>query len=196
MFLSPLAFLLIARGCDHAIATIPVLRKGKYILPFLLLLGGFSASTQEMIKPDVFGRYKKSYQKEALLYVNENFREGDVVYVYWNMNYAYRYYKKAYQLRYNAIEGSDVKFESVSPSDYIQHLEPDFTKFKGNRRVWVVYNKKLWNDIGEIESKPDWYNHSQPGEFLYRALRSRATEKASKVFPEVNVSLFDFSSAR
>jgi len=195
VFLSPLIILLIARGCDQAIRSFRALRNRQFIIPVLLLTGGFSASAVEVINPSTFGRYKKSYQKEALLHIDKNFQEGDVVYVYWNMDYGYRYYKKAYNLRYNAIEGSDMKFASANPEDYINKLQPDLTRLKGKRRVWVVYNKKLWNDIGEIESKPDWYNKSQPGEFLYRELSHRAHEKESFQLDEVNVHLFDFSSA-
>jgi len=195
VFLSPLIILLIARGCDHAIKSFPALHNRQFIIPVLLLTGGLSASAANVVDPGSFGRYKKSYQKEALLHIDKNYQKGDVVYVYWNMDYGYRYYKKAYNLRYNAIEGSDMKFASASPEDYINKLQPDLTQFKGKRRVWVVYNKKLWNDIGEIESKPDWYNNSQPGEFLYHELVRQGHEKESFKLDEVNVHLFDFSSA-
>lgn len=195
VFISPLIILLIAKGCDKAIKSLPALRRWKLIIPVLLMTGGFAASAAQVINPDTFGRYKKSYKKEALLYIDKNFQEGDLVYLYWNMNYGYRYYKKAYKLQYNAIEGSDRKFESVSPYDYIRQLQPELNRFKGKKRVWVVYNKKLWNDIGEIESKPDWYNKSQPGEFLYRELSNSAHETERFELEEVNVHLFDFSSA-
>jgi uncharacterized membrane protein len=195
VFLSPLIILFIARGCDQAIKSLPVLRSSQFIIPALLFIGGFSASAANVVDPGDFGRYKKSYQKEALLYIDKNYREGDLVYLYWNMDYGYRYYKKAYNLRYNAIEGSDMKFASANPEDYMNKLERDLILLKGKRRVWVVYNKKLWNDIGEIESKPDWYNKSEPGEFLYDELSHRALEKESFKLDEVNVHLFDFSAA-
>lgn len=193
VFLSPLAILLIARGCDQVIKSISVLQRRQYVLPVLLLIGGLSASTADVIHPGTFGRYKKSYQKEALLYIDRHYQEGDVVYLYWNMDYGYRYYKKAYKLRYNAIEGSDMKFAAANPTDYIQHLKPDLRQIKGKRRVWIVYNTKLWNDIGEIESKPDWYNKSQPGEFLYRELARKGHKKESFKLDDVHVHLFDLS---
>lgn len=193
VFLSPLIILLIARGCDKAIRSISALHNKQFILPVLLLIGGFSASAANMLDTSTFGRYKKSFQKEALVYIDKNYREGDVVYLYWNMDYGYRYYKKAYDLKYNAIEGSDMKFVSSSPQDYITRLKPDLSQLKGKRRVWVVYNTKLWNDIGEIESKPDWYNKAQPGEFLYRELVRQGHEKGSFKRDDVNVHLFDLN---
>src|SRR5690606_21527010 len=177
--------LLIANGCDQAIKSLPARRSGQRIIPVLLMTGGFAASAAQVISPDTFGRYKKSYKKEALLHIDKNYLEGDLVYVYWNMNYGYRYYKKAYDLQYNAIEGSDRKFASVNPSDYIMQLRPELRPFEGKKRVWVVYNRKIWNDIGEIENKPDWYNKSQPGEFLYRELSNRAHEIESLKLDEV-----------
>ncbi|WP_407426022.1 glycosyltransferase family 39 protein [Arcticibacter sp.] len=195
VFLSPLIILLIAKGCDQVIRSLATFRTLQFIIPILLLTGGFAASARDVINPETFGRYKKSYQKEALLYIDRNFQEGDVVYVYWNMNYGYHYYKKAYSLRYKAILGSDLKFASVSPNHYISQLQPELNQLEGKKRVWVVYNKKLWNDIGEIESKPEWYNQSQPGEFLYSELSRRAHEKGNTELDDVNVHLFDFSSA-
>lgn len=195
VFLAPLIILLIAKGCDQAIKSLPALRSRQLIIPALLMTGGFAASADQVIHPDTFGRYKKSYKKEALLHINKNYREGDLVYVYWNMNYGYRYYKKAYNLQFKAIEGSDRKFASVNPSDYIMKLRPELHQLEGKKRVWVVYNKKIWNDIGEIENKPDWYNKSQPGEFLYRELSRKARKTGSLELDEVNVQLFDFSSA-
>lgn len=193
VFLSPLAILLIAKGCDQAVRSISALQSRQFALPVVLIIGGFSASAADVIHPDTFGRYKKSFQKEALLYIDKNYQEGDIVYLYWNMDYGYRYYKKAYKLRYNAIEGSDMKFAAADPQDYINQLKPDLNQLKGKKRVWVVYNTKLWNDIGEIESKPDWYNKSQPGEFLYHELSRKVKEKESKKLGDVHVHLFDFS---
>lgn len=196
VFLSPLLILLIARGCDEIMASIAALRRGDFVLPALLILGGFTASVGEVINPDKFGRYKKSYQREALLHINDNYKEGDVVYLYWNMEYAYRYYKEAYHLKYTAAIGQDMKFQSKNPAHYIHNLQKDFKDLQGKRRVWVVYNKKLWNDIGEMENQPAWYNQSQPGEFLFRALSQRSRETEQRKYPEVNVHLFDLSSAQ
>src|SRR5690606_25313641 len=44
VFLAPLIILLIAKGCDQAIKSLPALRSRQLIIPVLLMTGGFAAS--------------------------------------------------------------------------------------------------------------------------------------------------------
>ena len=193
VFLSPLLILLIARGCDRLTYAFPGNRSWRYVFCVLLLIGPLVSSSKELLNPALFGRYKKSYQREALSYVDRNYKQGDVVYIYWNMQYAYEYYKKTYNLRFDGILGSDVKFISRNEQDYIRNLGKDISLLEGRKRVWVIYSKELWNDIGEEEGEPKFYQQSVPGQLLYEDLLKKGTDIDTYNTREVNVHLLDLS---
>jgi hypothetical protein len=158
VYLSPILILFIARGCEQATRILPAQPLfWRYALPVLLLIGPLANSGQQVMNPASFGDYKKSYQREALLYINQHYQPGDVVYVYWNTWPAYNFYKQAYNLKFNAIVGRDVRSISNSYAEYFKNLRPDFAALAGKKRVWVIYNKFAMNKIGDIEGKPAWY---------------------------------------
>ncbi|MCC3156956.1 glycosyltransferase family 39 protein [Hymenobacter sp. 15J16-1T3B] len=106
------------------------------------------------------------YSREAIMYVNEHYRPGDAVYVFWNMNQSYEYYQLAYPLKYTAVTGSFVKNEASGPADYLRRLQPDFDRLKGARRLWLVYDNQNRNAIGDYVTLPEWYHRedfSPPG---------------------------------
>ncbi|WP_146897816.1 glycosyltransferase family 39 protein [Adhaeribacter aerolatus] len=158
VYLAPILILFIARGCQQLVEILPVRQRfWQYALPILLLTGPLVNSLRQVINPALFGDYKKSYQREALLYINEHYKPGDTVYVYWNTWPAYNFYKNAYGLKFDAIIGKDVRNISGSYEEYFANLRPDFEALAGKKRVWVVYNKFAMNKIGDIEGHPAWY---------------------------------------
>lgn len=193
VFLSPLLILLIARGCDRLTYAFSGYRNWRYVFCVLLLIGPLVSSSKELLNPALFGRYKKSYQREALSYVDRNYKQGDVVYIYWNIQYAYEYYKETYNLRFDGILGSDVKFISRNEQDYIRNLGKDISLLEGRKRVWVIYSKELWNDIGEEEGEPKFYQQSVPGQLLYEDLLKKGANIDTYNTREVNVHLLDLS---
>jgi 4-amino-4-deoxy-L-arabinose transferase-like glycosyltransferase len=112
------------------------------------------------LKPEKFYKHKKSFEKEALVYVDQNFREGDVVYNYWNNAPGYSVYKNIFDFKYKAIQGQDWRKKSVSLQDYNDHLKIDFAEFRGKKRVWLIFNTQFLTDIGDMVDDPKWYYKS------------------------------------
>ncbi|MDB5261441.1 MAG: hypothetical protein JWQ14_722 [Adhaeribacter sp.] len=158
VYLAPLLILIIARGCEQVVSLFPARQRfWRYVLPILLLAGPLVNSGRQVANPALFGDYKKSYQREALLYINDHYKPGDVVYVYWNNYPAYNFYKNAYGLKFDALLGRDVRDVSKNHEEYFNNLQPDLAALAGKSRVWVTYNTFAMNKIGDIEGQPAWY---------------------------------------
>lgn len=195
VFLAPLLILFIAYGCNRLLERFST-RKWKYLLPLLLLAGPVWSSTSQFVNSDKFGDYKRSKQRSAFLYVNEHFREGDVVYVNWNSIHTYRFYKDSYALKFNAIEGKDPRFISENYAEYFQHLKPDIETLDGKNRVWLIYHKRVWLNIGDYDGQPEWYfkrNVAGGGSLLHEKFLELGKETDTYQNAEFNVSLLDLS---
>ena len=91
------------------------------------------------------------------MYVQQHYREGDLVYVYWNDLPGWNYYKQAYRLDMHVVEGRDLRYISSGFPDYFQKLSPDFQEMKKHRRVWIVYRHYNGMKTGDFEGQPEWY---------------------------------------
>ncbi len=156
VFICPLLILFIARGIYGISAFLPGYTM-KLILFVLLLAGPLYSSAGFLLHPDEFIIHKRSFEREALTYVNDRFKEGDLVYVYWNDLPGYRFYRQTYPFNFKAVEGKDYRKVSVSYPDYITHLQQDFKLFEGKKRIWLIYNDYYHTDIGDEIDKPTWY---------------------------------------
>ena len=157
LFWSPLLIILIAQGCYKSTNFISTTNKWRYVLPFLLLAPALANSAIQVVNPALFGGWKKSFQRESLFYIKDKFKPGDIVYVYWNNVPNYRVYQDMYNLKLDAVEGSDVRFISQDVNDFFKKLEPDYKHFSGKKRVWLIHNKLADVNMGDIPFKPDWY---------------------------------------
>ena len=194
VYLAPLLILIIARGCEQVVGLLPVRQRfWRYVLPALLLVGPLFNSLRQVINPALFGDYKKSYQREALLYINERYKPGDTVYVYWNNFPAYNFYKNAYGLKFDAILGKDVRAVSGSYEEYFNNLRPDFEALAGKKRVWVIYNKFAMNKIGDIEGQPAWYYNDKlkTVEMIQARFDAMGKKLESYETTDMQVSLYD-----
>lgn len=166
VFISPIFIILIARGFESIFLKNTRKRITK-LLYLLIILPGLIQSTLFIIYPEKFYVHKKSFQREALTYVNEHYGEGDGVYIYWNNLPGYRLYKLMYPLRFKAVEGKDVRKMSTDYETYYRNLASDFQKLKDKNRIWVVVNHKYLTDIGDLIDEPSWYyEKSPPGQLL------------------------------
>ncbi len=196
LFLAPLLILFIARGYQQILISLPD-RRWKYIIPVLLLAGAAGNSLYTFLRPANFGRHVKNMTgREVLLYVNDNVQEGDGVYIYWNFEPIYRYYKEAYHLKYEAVVGQDVRSASKNAVEYSYNLTPDITKLLGYKRVWLVYNKYRRFTIGDYTNKPAWYHSSgfHPGQVVHHKLSEAGKVVDNYQTREVNVSLFKLTN--
>lgn len=155
LFLAPPIILALAYGGQQLVTRIFPNRRVAYLAVGILLVSSLINSVQQVVNRDAF--YNRAYYRDVALFINDRFREGDAVYVYWNMRQGYEYYKAAYNLKYNAVEGSFVKNQSRNQVDYLQHLQPDFASFKGKKRLWIIYDTAFRDPIGDYVDVPAWY---------------------------------------
>lgn len=193
LFLAPLLALFVALGCERAVSLFPSRAAWRYALPALLLAAPLASSANQVIHTDDFGGYKKSAYREALLYVNDHFREGDAVYVYWNFMYAYRFYRQVYDLKFDAIVGRDVRAASKNADDYVRKLAPDFEAIAKNQRVWIIRDNRKSLAIGDFIKQPGWYyvDGIRSGTLIHSKISAMGEEVDSLRINNVNISLID-----
>ncbi|PWS29211.1 hypothetical protein DHW03_05150 [Pedobacter yonginense] len=156
VFISPLFIIILAKGFE-AFTNRYQAKTLITALFCLILVGPVSQSFAFTINPDLFYIHKKSYQREALFYINNHYEKGDAVYVYWNNLPGYKLYKEMYSFKFKAIEGHDFRNKSGDFDGYLENLKPDFEKFAANPRVWIVFNTHFLTDIGDKIDEPKWY---------------------------------------
>ncbi|WP_158534918.1 glycosyltransferase family 39 protein [Mucilaginibacter hurinus] len=157
LFLAPLFTLLLAAGCDFFASTI--LKKTVFTMLMILLLvfGPLKNTVHQIESLYLFGDYKKSFRREALNYIDKNYRPGDLVYVYWNEVPGYELYKTIKALNFKAIEGKDYRHKANNYDEYFTLLKKDFAQFKEKKRVWVLQSRFIIIPIGDYTSDPPWY---------------------------------------
>ena len=158
LFLTPVLALFIGFGIDR-LCELFQHRPAWFYTPvaLLLLMLGINTGRQLAYTDLVMCR---EYNRDPLLYVNAHYQPGDVVYVFWNMSHAYEYYKDAYQLKFDAVQGRNPKSYSRNAAEFLRNLEPDFRQFKGKKRLWFVHDYENRNAIGEYVFQPPWYHHT------------------------------------
>lgn len=192
VFLAPVLILFVALGCEKVTAVFFRAPKWRFILPTLVLLGPLANAAHQVIDTDAFGDYKKSYQVETLSYINDRYREGDMVYIYWNNLVGYRYYNSTRGFKFEAVEGEDYRLMAKDKADYYRKLSADFKKLSGNERVWLVYSNRKWSNIGDFDDQPSWYYAEDNNrELLYDKFSSMGKEVDTYQTAEVNVHLFE-----
>ncbi|EMR04738.1 glycosyltransferase family 39 protein [Cesiribacter andamanensis] len=193
VFLAPLPILLIAKGCERFTSFFAKGAKWRYIFPLIVLFWPMWSSAKQLVNPKLFGDYKYSNYREALLYVHEHYQEGDIVYVYWNIEHAYHYYKKAYGLTYEMVELTDRKHTVSNKEEYMASYAPQFAAAQGKQRVWFIYERFLMLNIGDYDNDPAWYHAEdvKGGQAPLQKFRSMGRELESHLYPNAGVSLFD-----
>lgn len=197
VFIAPVFILFIAIGFEYYQDKI---KSGwiVFALFFLVIVGPVVQSVYYVIHPKEFYKHKKSFERESLVYINNNFREGDAVYDYWNNYPGFDVYKVMHHFKFTAVEGGDYRKKSTSVSDYNQHLRTDFKQFSGKKRVWVIYNNQFLTDIGDLVDDPKWYykNTLSPTENLVTEL-SKIGKPVKKIAnKDVTVYLFELDQKK
>ncbi|WP_245652211.1 hypothetical protein [Rufibacter tibetensis] len=193
VFLAPLLIMIVAVGCERIALQFWTVSKGlSFAVAMLLVAAPFWASAKQIVNPGEFGGYKKAYYREALLQIENNYQEGDQVYVYWNMLAPYHFYKDTYYLPYDAIEGSDFRAVSSNAPDYLNKLGSELNGLKKNKRVWLFYSKKLSMNIGDFDKKPVWYiNEVLGGKDMHKKFSEMGKEVYTYDTHDLKVSLFE-----
>jgi hypothetical protein len=163
LFLVPFLFLFVAEGVEyirektsHQSAIIGI------ILIALLFIYPATRSAYHVIKPD-----SREEIKPVLNYIKNNWREGDVIYVYYMTHYLFEYYSKYHPLHYNYDEDDYVigkaprdwyynfyrykftgfwdkkkPFSQPYVSIFKEYIE-DLDKMKGHKRVWFLFTSSV-----------------------------------------------------
>jgi hypothetical protein len=195
VFLSPLLILFIAMGAQEFYEYLKRYRM-QLLIPFLLLGAPLYASVQFVRHPDELILHKRSFQRQAMTYIGQHFKAGDVVYVYWDDLPGFRLYQSTYSFPFKTIEGGDYRNKSSDLNNYISHLQQDFSLFKGKKRVWFIYNVYYRTDIGDRVDEPSWY-YKKDNNSTTAVLRTLSLEGRTKiVFKsfDVNISLMELKS--
>lgn len=156
VFLAPFLLLVIAKGVEQ-LQKLRMRQVWKNVLIAVLAAAPVANSAAQVINTSLFGDYKKSLQREAMLYLKAHYRPGDVVYVYWNNLPSYLYYEEVYDLHFNVIYGSDVRAKSTDFTTYFQHMRPELDRLAAHSRVWYLYKPYDGLKLGDIENEPGWY---------------------------------------
>lgn len=161
LFVTPILILVIAMGYEYVKEQITI-RKYSFIILVLTASCPALQAIYFLIEPDLFYKHKKSYQKEALMTINNNIKHGDVVYNYWNNYPGYSVYKQMYNFKFNAIEGDDYRFVSKDQYDYNQRINSALNEVskKKVKRIWLIFNTQILSNIGDKIDYPKWYYKS------------------------------------
>ena len=192
LFIAPVFIIYIAIGFEYFNYKINS-KILSYTLFFLIVGAPLAQSAFYLAQPERFYKHKKSFEKEALLYINTNLKPNDTVYNYWNNAPGYSVYKKMLSLKYNAIEGKDFRKNSENIVTYNGHLQSDFRKFNGKKRVWLIYNTQFLTDIGDLIDTPTWYykNNIGPDENLIKEMKKIGKPIQKLVYSDITIWLFE-----
>jgi len=192
VFMSPVFIIFIGAGLQRLQKKLRSAHLSR-LLYLLVLIGPFIQSVYFIYQPRFFYKHKKSFEKECLLYINDNFMEGDVVYNYWNNAPGYKVYQKILNLRYTAVEGQDYRKTSANRSIYNKELQKEFSQFSGKKRIWMICNTVFLTDIGDKAEDPLWYYRSKirPDENLIQQLSTLGKPVLVKSTADVTVYLFE-----
>lgn len=195
LFLAPIFILWVAMGLEYFLLKT---NRFPYVLATLVVLSPFCQALYFVIKPELFYKHKKSYQKEALTYINKHFQDGDAVYNYWNNAPGYKVYKHIIPFKYEAIEGHDFRKSSRNITEYNEKLKLDFDHFSGKKRVWLIYNNQFLTDIGDLVDTPQWYykNKLTPNENLIREFNKQGKFLKKFVYSDVTIYLLALKRAQ
>jgi uncharacterized membrane protein len=174
VFLAPVIILLIARGMEK-LMTYKWIKPFSLLLISLLLASPVATSIVHLNAPQKLGGYKNADYRELFEYVEKNYINGDVVYVYWNLAAQYYVYKQIDNQSFEAIEGKNLRSEATNDIAYLKAFESELGQLKGKKRVWLVYDNTLNFDIGDTESLI-WYRSgpygNQPGQRILNKFKT------------------------
>ncbi|MNL13331.1 hypothetical protein D3C87_1342340 [compost metagenome] len=190
VFLTPIFILFVAFGFEYCRLKI---KKYQYILMLLISCSTFFQALYFTIKPEVFYKHKKSFEREALNYISTHFRSGDAVYNYWNNAPGYKVYKNICNFSYSAIEGRDFRKSSTDINSYNENLKLDFKRFSGKKRVWLIVNNQFLTDIGDKIDDPKWYYKSpiSPTKNIYMLFSQLGAPIRKVAYTDITVYLFN-----
>lgn len=192
LFISPIIILFIVYGFEYFEHKVRV-KKIVWLIFFLLISGPVIQSIYYLVQPDKFYKHKKSFEKEALAYIDHHFQKGDMVYNYWNNRPGYDVYKKICNYKFSAVQGKDNRLIVNNLHSYNQKLSMEFQQFSGVKRLWIIYNTQFTTTIGDQIDYPLWYykRNILPVDNLTRQIGMKRRLVNKIVYSDLTVCLFE-----
>lgn len=168
LFIVPSLIIFIAEGAHQIGAktrqTAPVI--GIAFICLLLLNPSLSAA-KNLIKPRTVEEIKP-----VINYITENDQSGDVLYIYYNSIYAYKYYSKIYNFKNTPY------ILGVNSRNNWDNYLIDLEKLRGNKRVWILFShvctwkgvdeeKLFLNNLNSMGKKLDAFKSTGASVYLY-----------------------------
>lgn len=129
LFLAPFMILVIAQGISDIRNKIR--HQSNFLgiaLVIILLIHPVLLAGYHLIRPRA-----PEELRTVLEYVDENWHDGDIIYVYYASLNAFRYYHDRYGFPAGYVGGIE------SRSDWINYYQ-DIQRLRGNKRVWLVFS--------------------------------------------------------
>jgi len=192
VFISPIFLIILGIGFEYFSFKLKSKLLSNLIFS-LLIIGPVFGSIDSFTNTKNFYIHKKSFQREALSYLNKNYSKDDAVYIYWNNLPGFRLYNEMYKYNFKAIEGTDHRNNSKNYEEYYQNLRNDFNEIFKYKRVWVVYNTQFLTDIGDRIDTPEWYytKDLSPSDHLLNELLKTYTPLKKYVTKDIAVYLLE-----
>lgn len=190
LFISPVFLIVIGKGFDVVWNKIPI--GWAWLFFTVVITGPASQAIASVIEPGNFYMHKKSYQKETLNYIDQHYKDGDGVYVYWNLLPQVRLYTELYPYRFEATEGGDFRSSSADLIEYKRKLAAEISRFKGKKRVWLIFGHKFLANIGDKINEPEWYYKKErnPTDIVVKEFLKLGHLNEKMVTSDVTVFLF------
>jgi len=175
VFFAPVFIWFIVSGCIY-LAGFLKKKWQKSILCLLVLLVPAINIVYLILVPNDFLKQKKSYEKQALSFIQSNFKDGDVLYVYRNNVVAFELYRILHNYPIPTIIGKDHRGSSNNFNDYFRLVMTDLELLSEKKRVWLLYDDVFQSGIGEGIDWPAWYfKNGKPTDTVVSYFRSIAT---------------------
>lgn len=194
VFIAPIFILFIGFGFEYLNEKFKSNQKIGMIILILTIGGPVLQSAYYLIYPFKFYKHKKSFAKEAFWFINQHYKDGDLVYNYWNNYPGYNVYGQIESYKYTVVQGKDYRFDVNDIAAYNQKLKNEFKQFRGARRVWIIYNTQFTTTIGDLIDQPVWYYKGQlsPVANFEQKIASQGKLIKKIVYSDLTVSLFEF----
>jgi len=132
LFMAPCLMLLVGYGAHYIYSKTKKNARVIAVLTIaLLLLQPLYSAGSHLIRPHV-----REEIKPVINYVRHHSLPGDIIYLYYNSSYAFRYYSEYRGLDVGSNDIVTGVFSRKDMGGYITDLD----KLRGNQRVWVFFS--------------------------------------------------------
>ncbi len=140
-FIVPLVLIFISEGIEqirvksYNYSTIIVIT-----LVGLLIFNPLLSASYHLMKPQLHQE-----MKQVISYILEHEYSGDLVYLHWSAQFAFKYYSESYGFKDDDyIVGI---YSAENPDNYINDLD----KLRGDNRVWIIFTSVHMGAVNEKE---------------------------------------------